>query len=179
MSTEIISSSLFLAVRKKAQKGTHGQKNTFFGLIFCFKKTEPLRNYCFAWARLGTLGVIFTMQLEPPKTVAVRDCTALRLRWPELHCGSVGLNYMVGLWGSTALWQCATELQGGSAGLNFTVASVGMHCIGAVWYCTALRQCGAALHCGSVGLHCMVAAWDCPAWRQYGVELHCVSVGVQ
>ena len=67
MSTEIISFFLFLAVRKKAQKGTDCKKDTFFGLIFSFQKTEPVKTYCFAWARLGTFGVIFTMQLEPPK----------------------------------------------------------------------------------------------------------------
>ena len=58
---------LFSAVRKKAQNGTNGKKDTFFGLIFCFQKTEPVKNYFFAWSKLGAFGVILTMQLEPPK----------------------------------------------------------------------------------------------------------------
>ena len=73
-STEIIrfiyffySFFLFLAVRKKAQNGTNGKKDTFFGLIFCFQKTEPLKNYFFACSKLGAFGVILTMQREPPR----------------------------------------------------------------------------------------------------------------
>ena len=89
-STEIIgfffsSFFLFSAVRKKAQNGTNGKKDTFFGLIFCFQKTEPVKNYFFAWSKSGAFGVILTMQLEPPKT---GDCcrgipVALRLRKTE------------------------------------------------------------------------------------------------
>ena len=60
---------LFLAVRKKAQNGTNGKKDTFFGLIFCFQKAEPVKNYFFAWSKFGAFGVILTMQLEPPKTI--------------------------------------------------------------------------------------------------------------
>ena len=73
-STEIIrfiysfySFFLFSAVRKKARNGTNGKKDTFFGLIFCFQKTEPVRNYFFAWSKLGAFRVVLTMQLEPPK----------------------------------------------------------------------------------------------------------------
>ena len=62
----------FSAVRRKAQNGTNGKNDTFFGLIFCFQKTEPVKNYFFAWSRLGVFGVILTMQLEPPKG-PVRD----------------------------------------------------------------------------------------------------------
>ena len=51
-----------------AQNGTNGKKDTFFGLIFCFQKTEPVKNYFFAWSKLGAFGVILTMQLEPPKS---------------------------------------------------------------------------------------------------------------
>ena len=59
---------MFSAVRKKAQNGTNGKKDTFFGLIFYFQKTELVKNYFFAWSKLGAFGVILTMQLEPPKT---------------------------------------------------------------------------------------------------------------
>ena len=59
---------LFSAVRKKAQNGTNGKKDYFFGLIFCFQKTEPEKNYFFAWSKFSAFGVILTMQLEPPKT---------------------------------------------------------------------------------------------------------------
>ena len=64
---EIISFLLLPAVQKKAQNGINGKKDTFFRLIFCFQKTEPVKSYFFAWSRLGALGVILTMQLEPPK----------------------------------------------------------------------------------------------------------------
>ena len=47
----------------------NGKKDTFFGLIFCFPKTEPVKNYFFALSKLGAFGVILTMQLEPPKPV--------------------------------------------------------------------------------------------------------------
>ena len=60
---------LFSAVRKKARNGTNGKKDTFFGLIFFFQKTEPVKNYFFACSKLGAFGVILTMQLEPPKTM--------------------------------------------------------------------------------------------------------------
>ena len=67
---------LFSAVRKKAQNGTNRKKDTFFGLIFCFQKTELVKNYFFALSKLGAFGVILTMQLEPPKTVTrVIVCT--------------------------------------------------------------------------------------------------------
>ena len=72
---------LFSAVRKKAQNGTNGKKDTFFGLIFCFQKTEPVKNYFFAWSKLRAFGVILTMQFEPPKIgVLGRETTRLNLQ---------------------------------------------------------------------------------------------------
>ena len=62
---------LFSAVRKKAQNGTNGKKDIYFGLIFCFQKTVPVKTYFFAWSKLGAFGVILTMQLEPPKSMFV------------------------------------------------------------------------------------------------------------
>ena len=71
---------LFSAVRKKAQNGTNGKKDTFFGLIFCFQKTKNVKNYFFAWSKLGAFGVILTMQLEPPKQYrSPQACTVHRL----------------------------------------------------------------------------------------------------
>ena len=57
----------FWLSEKRQRNGTNGKKDTFFGLIFCFQKTEPVKNYFFAWSKLGAFGVILTMQLEPPK----------------------------------------------------------------------------------------------------------------
>ena len=36
--------------------------------MFCFQRTEPVKNYFFAWSRVVEFGVISTMQLEPPKS---------------------------------------------------------------------------------------------------------------
>ena len=35
-----------------------------------FKKKEPVKNYFFAWSRLASFGVIWTLQLEPRKHLA-------------------------------------------------------------------------------------------------------------
>ena len=87
----MISFFLFSAVLKKAQNGTNGKKDTFFGLIFCFQKTEPVKNYFFAWSRLGAFGVILTMQLEPPKygdSLGKQELTGQMWRhWMMRHAG--------------------------------------------------------------------------------------------
>ena len=72
-STEIITFFWFSAVRKKAQNGTNDKKDTFFGLIFCFQRTDPSTNCFFAWSTLDAFGVILTIQLEPPNVEMAVD----------------------------------------------------------------------------------------------------------
>ena len=100
-STEIIrflysfySFFLFSAVRQRARNRTNGKKDTFFGLTFCYQKTEPVKNLFFARSKLGAFGVILTMQLEPPKPEAIHfsmfshECLVIPLVCTLGGCGT-------------------------------------------------------------------------------------------